>query len=65
MSRTHWAIKQAANRFEIEAGYLPLVPARAVKPKASIGEDELVDFVRRVGVARTLDAAIAAEALAE
>jgi hypothetical protein len=60
-----WAVRRQEYRDEIMSGLLPLVPARAVKPKASIGEDDLVDFVRRVGVARTLDAAIAAEALAE
>jgi hypothetical protein len=58
----HWAIKQTANRFEIEAGYLPLVPPRVVKSKASTPDSELIDFVRAIGVGRVLDAACVVEA---
>ena len=59
----HWAIKQAANRFEIEAGYLPLVPARVVESTTPISDPEIIDFVRAVGdLGRVLDAACAVEA---
>jgi hypothetical protein len=58
----HWAIKQAANRFEIEAGYLPLVPSRVVRSTTPISDPEVIDFVRRAGVGRVIDAACVIEA---
>jgi hypothetical protein len=56
-----WAIRQQGNRAEIEAGYLPLVPAREVKPSAPVSDGELFDIVRDVGIGRVLEAAIAVE----
>lgn len=58
----HWAIKQATNRFEIEAGYLPLVPSRVVKSTTPISDPEVIDFIRTVGVSRVIDAACVIEA---
>jgi hypothetical protein len=69
----HWAIKRQAERAEIEAGLIPLVPAPALVPKANgsmlptsitgqIPDCDLIDFVKSVGVARVLDAAVAVEA---
>jgi hypothetical protein len=54
-----WATKQQDNRFNIEAGYLPLVPQRV---KAPISDPEIIDFVRTVGLERVLDAAVVVEA---
>ena len=54
-----WAGKQQDNRFDIENGYLPLVPARV---KALVSDPEIVDFVRSVGIERVLEAACAVEA---
>jgi hypothetical protein len=58
----HWAIKQMNNRFEIEAGFMPLVPPRIAKLKAPLSDLELFDFVRLNGVGRVLDAACSVEA---
>ncbi len=58
-----WASKQEINRSDIEAGYLPLVPAREVKPtSASVSDGDLFDFVHDVGIGRVLEAACAVEA---
>lgn len=52
-----WATRQGSNRFEIERGYLPLVPPPVQAP---ISDPEIIDFVRRVGIGRVLDAAVEA-----
>jgi hypothetical protein len=57
-----WATKQQDNRFDIEAGYLPLVPPREVKSRAPISDDWLFDIVREAGIGRVLEAACAVEA---
>jgi hypothetical protein len=68
----YWAEKRMAERAEIEAGLIPLVPAPLV-PKANgnaspmsitvqIPDCDLFDFVRTVGVNRVLEAAVAVEA---
>ena len=74
VNRTYafWADKRQAERAEIEAGLIPLVPAPLV-PKANgnalpmsitgqIPDCDLIDFVRSVGVNRVLEAAVAVEA---
>ena len=74
VNRTYafWADKRRAERAEIEAGLIPLVPASSV-PKANgstlpmsitvqIPDCDLIDFVRTVGVNRVLEAAVAVEA---
>ena len=62
-THVHWAIKQAANRFEIEAAYLPLVPPRVPAPSTEIdGFQQIIDFVRRTGVGPVLEAACVVEA---
>lgn len=69
----HWAIKRSAERTEIEAGLIPLVPARFVIPKTNgntlpvakpteIDNSAIVSFVRSVGINRVLEAAVAVEA---
>lgn len=50
------------NRFEIEAGFMPLVPPRIARLKAPLSDLELFDFVRLHGVGRVLDAACSVEA---
>jgi hypothetical protein len=74
VNRTYveWAIKRYAERFEIEAGFVPLVPvapARSnggngamppVVPDADIDDARLVHIAKLVGVDRLLTAAIAA-----
>jgi hypothetical protein len=68
----HWAIKRQAERAEIEADLIPLVPAPALVPKANgsmllasitgqLPDADLIDFVRSVGVNRALEAAVAVE----
>jgi hypothetical protein len=66
----HWAVKRQAERAEIEAGLIPLVPAPLV-PKANgntlpavtdVDDATVVNFVRRVGVTRVLEAAVVVEA---
>jgi hypothetical protein len=67
-----WAQKRMAERWLIEAGFVPLVPASIV-PKLNVNtlpvpitgrmpDSDLVDFVRSVGVNRVLEAAVAVEA---
>ena len=68
----HCAIKRQAERAEIEAGLIPLVPAPPVSkangstlPASITGQmpdSDLIDFVRSVGVNRVLEAAVAVEA---
>jgi hypothetical protein len=69
----HWAIKRQAERTQIEAGLVPLVPPPARRilreapddipvPAIAIPDVELIDFVRSVGVDRVLNAAVMAEA---
>jgi hypothetical protein len=63
----HHALKQAANRYDIERGLLPLVPPvnpPPVKhpPVPLVDDAEILNFVRKVGVPRVLDAAVAVEA---
>jgi len=67
-----WAAeKRMEERPAIEAGYVPLVPAGAARtngnmlPMSITGlmpDSDLIDFVRRVGVNRVLEAAVAVEA---
>jgi hypothetical protein len=67
VNRTYafWADKLYAQRAEIEAGLLPLVPPA---PKLSlivpevISDAELADTIRKVGVMRTLEMAALVEA---
>jgi hypothetical protein len=62
------AKRRQKERRAIEAGLIPLVPARFSTPKAlpvirvEIADAELVDLVRVVGVSRVLDAAVSVEA---
>jgi hypothetical protein len=67
----HYAVKRMAERAEIEAGLVPLVPPPLMAPKTNstalttesgIVDSGLVQFVRSVGINRVLEAAIAAEA---
>jgi hypothetical protein len=63
----HHALKQAGNRFWIENGHMPLVPppiknSRVPTVPTVYGDTEILDFVRTVGIARVLDAAVAVEA---
>ena len=67
----HWAAKRLAERAEIEAGLIPLVPPSvsgangAMLPASITGyfaDSDVVDFVRSVGVNRVLEAAVAVEA---
>ena len=58
----HAAIRQAANRLDIEAGLLPLMPPCAAKPKAPASDLELFDFVRINGINRVFDVVCAIEA---
>ena len=67
----HCAIKRQAERAEIEAGRIPLVPAPFPKANGStlpasitgqMPDSDLIDFVRSVGVNRVLEAAVAVEA---
>jgi hypothetical protein len=61
-----WALQRENYRDDIMQGLLPLVPARAVvKPKAPISDQEIIDYVRKVGVARTLYAAVMVEQAAQ
>jgi hypothetical protein len=76
VNRTYawWATKRQAERVEIEAGLIPLVPPSHFAPKAcstvntlpvpqiEIPDRALVEFVRAIGVGRVLDAAVLAEA---
>ena len=76
VNRTYvwWATRRQAERTEIEARRIPLVPPSHLAPKAcgniddlpvpkiEIPDFELVEFVRAVGVSRVLDAAVLAEA---
>lgn len=57
-----WAFQRELDRDEIMKGLLPLVPPRVAKPKAPVSDPEIIDFVRSVGVARVLDAAVVVEA---
>ena len=67
-----WALKRMAERAEIEAGLIPLVPPAHAKPNGSNGaplvtvvdvaDAELVEFVRSLGVERVLQAACLVEA---
>jgi hypothetical protein len=57
-----WASKQQANRFDIESGYLPLVPPRELKSRAPITDGDLFDIVREAGIGRVLEVACAVEA---
>jgi hypothetical protein len=65
----HWAVKRQAERAEIEAGLIPLVPPQFIAPKANtlpavtdVDDAAVVNFVRRVGVTRVLEAAVVVEA---
>ena len=74
VNRTYvnWAVKRQAERAEIERGLIPLVPAAPVRangngtalvaPNVGIDDATVVSFVRNVGVARVLEAAVAVEA---
>ena len=64
-----WALKRMRERFVIESGLVPLVPPPPSSPKKlpllpvpMVDDAEIVEFVRRVGVDRVLDAAVAVEA---
>jgi len=68
-----WAEKRWEERWQIEAGLIPLVPAAAARangnstlqpvvPDVGIDDATVVSFVRNVGVARILEAAVAVEA---
>jgi hypothetical protein len=57
-----WATQQQDNRFDIEAGYLPLVPQRETKPSVPLSDGDLFDIVRAAGIGRVLEAACAVEA---
>jgi hypothetical protein len=57
-----WAIKRQDERRKIEAGLAPLVPPPDVISKTNgIGDAELVQLVRNIGVNRVLEAACTAE----
>jgi hypothetical protein len=67
----HYAVKRIAERAEIEAGLVPLVPAapthtngngtvQPVAPDVGIADATLVDIARVVGPDRMLAAAVAA-----
>jgi hypothetical protein len=60
------AIQRQAQRAEIEAGLIPLVPPVTAKPVLltddMIPDSELTDIVRKAGVARILDVAAQLEA---
>jgi hypothetical protein len=66
----HWATKRQAERFEIEAGLVPLVPPPVSKANGSMlpmsitgmPDAELIDFVKSIGINRVLNAACAVEA---
>lgn len=61
----HHALKQAANRFWIEHGYTPLGPPRLKEPQLPVpmvDDADIIDIVRKYGIARTLDACCAVEA---
>ena len=68
----HWAIKRQAERAEIEAGLIPLVPASPVSkangnmlPMSITGQMpdcDVIELVRSIGVNRVLEAAVAVEA---
>jgi hypothetical protein len=75
VNRTYawWAVKRQAERTQIEAGLVPLIPASSVAHAANgnnglpalaieIPDFELIEFVCSVGVDRVLDAAVVAEA---
>jgi hypothetical protein len=68
-----WAHKRQAERAAIEAGLVPLLPARpvvlktngnmlAVQQSTTIADSELIDIARYVGSDRMLAAAMVAEA---
>jgi hypothetical protein len=67
-----WAAeKRMAERAEIEAGLIPLVPAPLPKANGSmlpasitgrVADSDVVDFVRSVGINRVLEAAVVVEA---
>jgi hypothetical protein len=68
----HYARARRAERQAIEAGFIPLVPARSSIPKANggtlpvingeeIADSELVHLAQVVGVERMLGAAVAVE----
>jgi hypothetical protein len=67
----HWAVKRQAERGEILAGLIPLVPPSVSKANGTmlpasitgyVPDSDVVDFVRSVGVNRVLEAAVAVEA---
>jgi hypothetical protein len=61
VNRTYvqWALKQAANRAEIENGQLPLVPPHS---KGMTDDAALFEIIREVGVERILTVAAAVDA---
>jgi hypothetical protein len=75
VNRTYawWAVQRQAERDEIEAGLIPVLPANQIThaaignnslpaPAIEIPDCELIEFVHSVGVDRVLDAAVLAEA---
>ena len=67
-----WAAeKRMAERFEIEFGYVPLVPPSVSKANGNtlpasitghVADSDVIAFVRSVGINRVLEAAVAVEA---
>jgi hypothetical protein len=59
-----WAKRRQAERAAIEAGLIPLVPPRLIVPKNDemVADFVVLDFVRKVGIQKVLDAAVAIEA---
>jgi hypothetical protein len=64
-----WGVKRFDDRFAIEHGWLPLVPARSIPKPASreitngtITDAELAEMIRCAGIMRVIDAAAAVEA---
>ena len=67
----HWAANRQAERSEIEAGLIPLVPPSVSKLNGTllpasitgfVSDSDVVDFVRSVGINRVLEAAVTVEA---
>jgi hypothetical protein len=66
-SYAHWAVKRYAQRKDILAGLLPLVPPFTPKSTSiitpeTVTDAELADVIRKAGISRTLDVAAMVEA---
>jgi len=59
----YWGVKRQAERADIEAGRIPLIPNPKTNGMTASGIDDagLVQFVRSVGIDRVIHAAIAVE----